>query len=506
MKLKKILLVSGYALALLLTGCNRAGKEEKTIPASEEKAEIAPKTEEPEAVPREETIPEKETVPEEENVPAEEDIGTSEALQLPVQDGIRLENTVAFVESDQEEIMEIQTEESVVDEEDPDTYAVVQKKEEVTYTNQVPEEYTDAAGNVVYQYVDGVWYYYEYSSGDVALDEADEEFALFLLNLDGSYDDYEIFRIECEEKEDDGLGTGYFYHVLYRKISELPTEPDDVEDLTVSSFREEIMTETFDVEEKVPVLIEKEIGTETYTYYGWQNLDGNAYYFDEDGNNVTGIQVIRGICYEFDSEGILKSRAGIDVSSQNGDIDWAKVKEAGIEFAMIRAGYRGCSEGMLITDSRCAEYLRGASEAGIETGVYFFSQAVTEEEALEEAGLVLDLISEYSVSMPVGLQTEYAEDIYRTRTDTLSVRERTSCVSAFCRKIADAGYTPVICGSKDWIAAGLDMSVLGGYPVWLLEHGLNATYTEPFMIRQYTVQGGLDGIEGNVNMDISYGK
>lgn len=501
MKLKKALLIFGCALLLFLGGCHARETEAEVIPAAEEKAESVPKADR-----QEKTAVKTDPVQEEEPVSAEEDINTSEAMQIPAQNEKPLEDTVAFVESDAEEIMEIRTEESVVDEEDPDTYEIVRREEEVFHTNEVPEEYTDAAGNIVYEYVDGIWYYYEYSIGDVALDEPDEEFALFLLNMDGSYDDYEIQKIECEEKEDDGSGVIYAYHVLYRKTEALEGEPEDLENLTASRVREETASEIVVIEEKIPVSVEKEVGTGSYVYHGWQNLDGNIYYFDGDGNKVTGSQIIQGICYEFDSEGILQSRAGIDVSSQSGDIDWMKVKEAGIDFAMIRVGYRGCSVGTLITDSRCGEYLKGASEAGIETGVYFFSQAVTADEALEEAEMVLKLISEYSISMPVGIRTEYASDVYQTRTDSLGVQERTACIAAFCRRISEAGYTPVISGSGDWIMNRLDMSALGSYQVWLSEHNVNVTYTEPFMIRQYTVQGRLDGISGNVNIDISYGK
>lgn len=498
MKLKMVLLFSVYVPLLLLSGCSKNEETEREIAETAEAEVKAPEIKkQPMRSPEEEA----ETVKEEDTV-------TSEAIQIPVPKGTKPEDTVPFVESDKEEITEIHTEESVVDEEDPDTYQTVLKEEQVSADQEIPEEYTDNIGNIVYEYADGIWYHYEYSSGDVALDEKDEEFALFLLNLDGSYDDYEIQNIECEEKEDDGSGVVYAYHVLYRKAEAMTGEPTeaDVEHLNISRVREETTAETVYVEEKVPVPVETEIGTGTYRYFGWQNLDGNIYYFDGNGDKVTGSQIIRGIRYEFDAEGVLQSRAGIDVSERNGEIDWAKVKEAGIDFALIRVGYRGCQEGMLMEDSRCAEYLRGASEAGIETGAYFFSQAVTEEEALEDAEFVLNMISEYSITMPVGICTEYAADEYHTRADSLSVQERTSCIDAFCRKISEAGYMPAVCGSEAWISDRLDRSMLGEYEFWLSKQDFNATYTEPFTILQYSIQGELDGVGGSVNMDISYGK
>lgn len=507
MKWRTSLLFSAYVFLLLLPGCSSEDAE----PEAAEVAEAAEATEAEAKIPKAEnqdTPAEEKTLSREEDEKAgkEEDLDTSEAMQISVREGRKPEDTVPFVESDRKEMTEIQMEESTVDEEDPDSYQIVLKEKETTVSKEIPEEYTDNVGNVVYEYVDGNWCYYEYSSGDVVLDEPDEEFALFLLNLDGSYEDYEIYSIRCEEKEEDGAGILYAYHVLYRKVQVMTEEPENVEQLHISRSREETVVETVSVEEKIPVSVEKEIGTGEYVYYGWQNLDGNTYYFDGDGNKVTGSQVLRGIRYEFDSEGVLRSRAGIDVSGRNGEIDWGKVKEAGVDFAMIRAGYRGCLEGMLLTDDRCTEYLQGASDAGLETGVYFFSQAVNEEEAVEEADLVLNMISGYSISMPVGIYTEYELDKYRTRTDSLNVPGRTSCVRAFCRRISDAGYTPVICGSRDWLSERLDMSVLDGYPVWLSEYDSNVTYTEPFMIWQYTAQGELDGISGTVNMDISYGK
>lgn len=503
MKSKIALLLVLTAFAFAAGGCHGSEKAEKEIETEAEAVSAtAPEVKVQEKPEKKEEPP----IEEEEPEVKEEDIRSSELIQMPVQEGIKPEDTVAFVESDRREIMETRTEDSVVDEDDPDTYQIVQREEKAAVDEEIPEEYRDNLGNVVYEYADGVWYYYEYSSGDVALDEPDEEFALFLLNLDGSYDGYEIWSVECEEREDDGSGAIYEYHVLYRRAEKLTGEPEEVEGLTAGRMRTAPAEETVIVEEKVPVPVEKEVGTGTYTYFGWQNLDGDRYYFDGDGNKVTGPQIIQGIRFDFDSEGVLQSSIGMDVSERNGAIDWMKVRAAGVEYAMIRAGYRGCTEGTLIADSRFAEYMKGAAEAGIETGVYFFSQAVTEEEALEEAELVLEMLSGYSISMPVGIRTEYASDEYVTRTDLLSVQERTACVYAFCKRISDSGYTPVICGTRDWLGSSLDMSVLGGYPVWLSEYDINVTYSEPFMMCQYTVQGEVDGIGGSVNMDISYEK
>lgn len=550
MRLGKVLLVPVCLFVLLLSGCGKnsgepaaeeaaaeadaadsetdgreiilkeseTGKEKILEPEASEKIE---KPDEAETLSEEEPIaakgsdePEEEEEPLEEEEPSEEkpeptreeDFEASEAIQTAGQDAKLPEDTVEYVESDEEEIMETRSEESEVDEDDPDTYRVVQKEVEVPVDKEVPEAYADEEGKIVYEYVDGVWYYYKYSSGEVTLDEQDEEMALFLLNLDGSYDDYEVQKIECREITEENSGNKYAYHVLYRKVEKLDGEPEDVDHLKVVRVRKETVTETVTVEEKVPVMTEHEVGTGTYVYHGWQELDGNTYYFDSEGWKVTGIQIIRGTPYVFDSEGVLQSSVGIDVSGRNGDIDWEKIKKAGVEFAMIRAGYRGCFAGMLIEDSRCTEYLEGAAKAGIETGVYFFSQAVTEDEAREEAGMVLEMISEYPVSMPVAIAVEYASGEYSVRADDLSVDERTACAAAFCREISAAGYMPVIYASEEWMSERLDMTALDDYEVWLVEYDADEKEAEPFEIWQYTNQGKLDGMNGNVNMDIRCGE
>lgn len=506
MRLRKAGLFSLCFLAALLTGCG-SGKEavqETVLPLEKVEAPLKFKEEEREL--SEAFLADKKETDRLWEKVRQENTAASEAMQVLGRYAERPADTVEFIPSAEEEITEIQFTESVVDEEDPGTYEVHQKEYEDIAVEEVPEEYIDNAGNVVYEYVDGIWYHYEYSTGNVALDEQDEELALFMLNLDGSYDGFEVQKIECEEKTEENPGVKYEYHVLYRRSEPMEGEPEDVEDLTIGRVRTETVTETIVIEEKVPVSLEEKVGTGEYIYYGWQELDGNTYYFDSDGEPATGWQVIQGIPYLFDSEGIRRSSTGIDVSSRNGDIDWIKVKDAGVEFAMIRAGYRGCTEGMLIRDSRCGEYLKGASAAGIKTGVYFFSQAVNEEEALEEAELVLEMISEYPVSLPVAIDTEYEVDECDARTNRLTADERTACVNAFCRKISDAGYTPAVYGSGNWISGGLDMSVLDGYPLWIAGYGSSIMNSDSWVLLQYATGEETEGISGNVNLDIIYGK
>ena len=147
----------------------------------------------------------------------------------------------------------------------------------------------------------------------------------------------------------------------------------------------------------------KKGGVKSYAYTGWQTIGGLTYYYDKNGNPVTGTQTIQGVTYNFGTDGVLQTNTqlGIDVSGWNGTINWQKVKAAGVSYAVIRCGYRGSATGVLVRDSMFSANMSGASAAGIRTGVYFYSQAITEAEAVEEASMVLDLVKGYSLSLPV---------------------------------------------------------------------------------------------------------
>ena len=181
----------------------------------------------------------------------------------------------------------------------------------------------------------------------------------------------------------------------------------------------------------------KKAATE-YKYTGWQTIDGKTYFFDKNGNFVTGEQVIQGAKYSFGADGVLANNAGgrgIDVSKWNGNIDWSAVKNSGINFVIIRCGYRGSSAGALIEDPTFKRNIQGAQNAGIRVGVYFFTQAVNEVEAVEEASMVINLIKGYNISYPVYLDVEASHG----RGDGISAAQRTANIKAFCGTIQNAG-------------------------------------------------------------------
>lgn len=196
------------------------------------------------------------------------------------------------------------------------------------------------------------------------------------------------------------------------------------------------------------------------------------------------------------------AKLGIDVSKWNKTIDWEKVKDAGIEFAIIRCGYRGASSGALVLDPMYEENIKRAIEADIPVGVYFFTQAVDEVEAVEEASMVISLIEDYDVDYPVFLDSESAGGLGRA--DGLDNAERTKCHRAFLETIASAGYETGIYASKNWLNNQLDMTQVSQYKTWLAEYADAPTYDRYYHMWQYTSKGSVDGIETRVDLNLCY--
>ncbi len=197
-----------------------------------------------------------------------------------------------------------------------------------------------------------------------------------------------------------------------------------------------------------------------------------------------------------------EATVGIDVSKWNGTIDWDKVKKAGVDFAIIRAGYRGSVTGSLVEDPYFMENVKGAANAGIDIGVYFFTQATNEVEAVEEASVVLALVREHRINYPIFIDTEGAGG--NGRADGLDRETRTQVCEAFCRTIENADYPAGIYASRNWYNNNLDMDRLDPYFIWLAEYRDVPLYQGYYRMWQYTSKGRIDGIEGNVDMNIRY--
>ncbi len=202
-------------------------------------------------------------------------------------------------------------------------------------------------------------------------------------------------------------------------------------------------------------------------------------------------------------DGHVASTAGIDVSEHQGEIDWHAVAGDGIEFAIIRLGWRGAAEGEVREDACYARNLAGAREAGLDVGVYFFSQAIDEEEARAEADFVIEHLKGRELDYPVVYDHEPVEGV-EGRADDLSVEQMTANAKAFCDRIDEAGYPAMIYGN----AAGLarySLADLPGYGIWFAEYGATIpSRLGRFSIWQYTDEGEVAGIGRTVDLNIRF--
>lgn len=221
--------------------------------------------------------------------------------------------------------------------------------------------------------------------------------------------------------------------------------------------------------------------------YDWDRLDTT------DPNNWTYL----------DENGAKISIRGIDVSKYQGTIDWKKVANAGVEFAIIRLGYRGMNEGTLELDPTFEKNMEEAAAAGIKTGVYFFSQAITKEEAEEEADFVIRAVKKYNVTYPVIFDTERVAT-YNARANGLSYEDRTDLCITFCDRIAAAGYTPMIYANTKYMIMGINLERLEKYDKWFAVYSDKITFPYDFQMLQYSESGTIPGIKGNVDLDISF--
>lgn len=226
-----------------------------------------------------------------------------------------------------------------------------------------------------------------------------------------------------------------------------------------------------------------------------------------------------GFMYYTDENGNRTSSIGIDVSSFQGDVDWEKVAASDVEFALIRSGFRGYgSEGKLVEDKSFQKNMDGAIKAGLHVGSYFYTQALTTEEAEEEAAFAIDLLKGYSFDGPVILDVEAASSEERIK--DITKEQRTDNIIAFCEKISEAGYTPMIYADIKYFSMKMDISRLEKYEKWYAnynDHEVNTeesvwAYNNPFMfpyefkIWQYSNQGALDGVNTTVDFNVLFSK
>ena len=193
---------------------------------------------------------------------------------------------------------------------------------------------------------------------------------------------------------------------------------------------------------------------------------------------------------------------GVDVSEMQDDIDWSAVKEDGISFAMIRIGYRGMTEGKLFEDSKFENNFAGATDAGIKCGAYFFSQAITEAEAVEEANFILEKLGGRHLDYPVALDLEATKE---SRAFGKDPRVMSGVARAFCEPIRKAGYDVFIYGNSDDLAYVLKEEKLNDFDTWYAQYDVAPGVTYKCRMWQYSNTGSVSGISGEVdlNLDLS---
>lgn len=251
----------------------------------------------------------------------------------------------------------------------------------------------------------------------------------------------------------------------------------------------------YDVYTLSPVLV-KEYGD------GWHNIGGNRYYY-RGSQRVTGWQNIDGLQYYFDGNGKLSSCAMIDVSTYNGDIDWNAVKAAGVDYAIIRVGYRGYGTARLVQDRRFEQNMRGAINAGIRVGAYIVTQAVNTEEAVEEASFIVEKCRGYNVTLPLAIDVEWAGNSYEEgRANSISASTRTDVINAFARTVMNSGYAAMAYANKDWFENKIySGNLFSSCKIWLAQYrNTEYTYGGRVNMWQYTSKGRVDGINGDVDI------
>lgn len=218
--------------------------------------------------------------------------------------------------------------------------------------------------------------------------------------------------------------------------------------------------------------------------YDWSNLDRTGGH------------------YAYIVNGQVKSRLGVDVAEHDYDIDWDAVAADGVEFAMIRLGYRGATEGELYLDGYYEANMEGAKAAGIDRGVYFFSQAATVDEAIEEADFVLSTLGGMNLEYPVAYDFEYVTGVGETRVEDLTDEELSDIANAFCNRIEQAGYPVLVYGNARDLRS-YDVDVMTGRDIWWAEYGVEEpSHYLDIKLWQYTSEGHVDGIEGQADLNI----
>ena len=244
-------------------------------------------------------------------------------------------------------------------------------------------------------------------------------------------------------------------------------------------------------------------------YSGWRTENGKTYYYAQDTNKkVTGLRSIDGKLYYFNDKGVKQDNVtfGIDVSKYQSGLNWNKIKKSGVSFVIIRIGYRGYgAEGKLVKDPMFEEHFTNARNAGLKVGVYFFTQAMNEAEAQEEAEACNGALNGRMLDYPIFYDTEASTAPGGTgRADGLGVEDRTKCAIAFCERVKELGYQPGVYASTTWYRKRVDYNTLRSrYTIWNAHYGVSSSPIGCDMW-QGTEKARINGYSGELDANISY--
>lgn len=224
-------------------------------------------------------------------------------------------------------------------------------------------------------------------------------------------------------------------------------------------------------------------------------------YLEKNTYDFTKLTTRQELAYYAD--GNVYSYAGADLSKYNGEVDFTVLKESGVSFVMLRLGMRGYGSGQIMLDEKFTDYITRATEAGLNVGVYFYSQAITEEEAVEEANFVIQNLQNYQITYPVAFDMEYVPND-TARVESLNREEKTEVAKAFLDTVGNAGYQPMVYGTKEWLIKQVDLTKLTDYDIWLSQQEEVPDYPYRFQMWQYSKEGRLAGADGDLDLNISF--
>lgn len=239
-------------------------------------------------------------------------------------------------------------------------------------------------------------------------------------------------------------------------------------------------------------------------------ISGGKYHFvpiqrdlAQHGYVQENLQVLENGRFQYVEDGQVVSHMGIDVSKYQGSINWEKVAADGVEFVFLRLGIRGYESGKLVEDETFQANIQGALAHGIKVGVYFFTQAITEEEAIEEANFVLERIAPYQIECPVVFDVERVGSS-TARMNQLTPQERTNVTIAFLDTIEAAGYKAMFYHNMETALLLLELERLENYDKWFAYYGEELYYPYAYGVWQYSEKGSISGINGEVDMNIAF--